>query len=59
MLQEFLVVSDDDEMEVVLVLASLDNSMQGRSQSLDVTLVQIRCKLVKRNNLGNSVSIGD
>jgi len=51
MLQELLIVSDDDELEVGLVLASLDDSMQSLSQSLDIVLVEVRSRFVERNNL--------
>jgi hypothetical protein len=50
-------VRDDDELEVGLVLASLDDSMQGLSQSLDVVLVEIRSRFIKRNNLGSALAM--
>jgi hypothetical protein len=50
-LQELLIVGDDNELEIGLVLASLDDAMQGNSQSLDVVLVEIRGRFVKGDDL--------
>jgi hypothetical protein len=49
--QELFVVGDDNELEIGLVLASLDDAMQGNSQSLDVVLVEIRGRFVKGDDL--------
>lgn len=50
-LQELLVVRDDDELEVSLMLAGLDDSVQGLSKSLDVVLVEIGGWFIKGDDL--------
>ncbi|GKT91599.1 hypothetical protein Ct61P_09449 [Colletotrichum tofieldiae] len=45
--QELLVVGDDDELEVALGLAGLDDGVQALGEALDVVLVEVGCRLVE------------
>lgn len=49
--QEILVVSDDDELEVGLLLSNFDDVVKGLGQGPNVIAIQIRRGLVERNKL--------
>lgn len=44
-------MSDDDKLEVLLVLSTLDDFVQGHSESRDVVSIKISCWFVESNDL--------
>jgi len=49
-------VSDDNELEVLLVLSTLDDLVQGLSESRDVVSIKIRGWFVESNDLGTALA---
>jgi hypothetical protein len=56
LLQELFIVSDDNELEVLLVLSTLDDLVQGLSESRDVVSIKIRGWFVESNDLGTALA---
>ena len=50
--QEFLIVSNDDELEVRLMTSVLDDLVQRLSESSNVILIKVGSGLIKSNDLG-------
>ena len=49
-------MSDDNELEVLLVLSTLDDLVQGLSESRDVVSIKIGCWFVESNDLGTALA---
>jgi len=56
LLQELFIVGDDNELEVLLVLSTLDDLVQGLSESRDVVSIKIGCWFVESNDLETALA---
>jgi hypothetical protein len=55
---ETLVMSDHDELEVLLVLAVHDDLVQGSSESLDIISIEVCCWFVESDHLKSLLAFG-
>jgi hypothetical protein len=56
LLQELFIVGDNDELEILLVLSTLDDLVQGHSESRDVVSIKIGCWFVESNDLETALA---
>jgi hypothetical protein len=56
LLQELFIVGDDNELEVLLVLSTLDDLVQGLGESRDIVSIKIGCWFVESNDLETALA---
>jgi hypothetical protein len=58
LLQELFIVGNNDELEILLVLSTLDDLVQGHSESRYDVSIKIGCRFVEGNDLETALAHG-